>query len=75
MSTGIRIEDSPQPQQPQTHYHIRWSQSQMLDWERYGTRVKAEAGAKELVRPGETYVIEEYGAACERCRALGPQRS
>jgi hypothetical protein len=51
------------------HYHIRWSGKESLDWESFGMREEAETGAKRLVRSGETYVIEEFGAECPRCRA------
>jgi hypothetical protein len=50
------------------HYHIRWS-SGKLDWERFSTRVEAEANAKQLVRLGETYTVEEFSdTSCPRCR-------
>ena len=49
------------------HYHIRWSPTPTLDWERFGSRAEAEARAKELVRQGETYTIEEHGESCARC--------
>jgi coenzyme F420-reducing hydrogenase beta subunit len=50
------------------HYHIRWTQIPLLDWESFKTRVEAEAGAKILARQGETYKIEEHGEGCQRCR-------
>jgi hypothetical protein len=49
------------------HYHIRWS-GKALDWERFPTRAEAEASAKQLMRLGETYTIEEYDGACLRCQ-------
>jgi hypothetical protein len=50
------------------HYHIRWS-SGKLDWERYATRVEAEAGARKLMRQEQTYVVEEFSnTGCPRCR-------
>jgi hypothetical protein len=50
------------------HYHIRWW-SGKLDWERYGSRAEAEAGARHLMRPGETYKVEEFSdTGCPRCR-------
>ena len=52
-----------------THYHIRWAQIPLLDWESFNTRVEAEAAAQILARPGETYTIEEYDETCPRCRA------
>ncbi len=52
-----------------THYHIRWSGSVQLDWERFNTPAEAEASAKQLLRHGETYAIEEHNDTCSRCRA------
>ena len=52
----------------QAHYHIRWSGKTALDWERFSSRADAEAGAKQLMRLGETYTIEEHDGACQRCR-------
>ena len=43
-----------------THYHIRWSGNVQLDWERFDTPAEAEAAAKQLLRHGETYTIEEH---------------
>jgi hypothetical protein len=40
------------------HYHIRWSDSK-LDWERFSTRQEAEQAARQLVRPGETFILEQ----------------
>jgi hypothetical protein len=54
---------------PRLHYHIRWSSKEALDWERFASRVEAEERAKELVRPGETYILEEHEYACPRCAA------
>ena len=48
------------------HYHIRWS-SGKLDWERYGSRVEAESGAKKLMLLRETYTIEAHAELCRRC--------
>ena len=50
------------------HYHIHWSGKDTLDWERFVTRGEAEKSAKELVRPYESYTIEEHDGACPRCR-------
>jgi hypothetical protein len=50
------------------HYHIRWSNGK-LDWERYGSRAEADAGARKLMRVGESYTIEEFSdIGCARCR-------
>ena len=50
------------------HYHIRWAQIPLLDWESFHTRVEAEAAAQLLARWGEKYGIEEQGEGCQRCR-------
>jgi hypothetical protein len=52
-----------------THYHIRWSGKVPLDWQRFTTPDEAKISAKQLVRRGETYVIEEHDEACPRCQA------
>jgi hypothetical protein len=52
-----------------THYHIRWAQIPLLDWESFNTRVEAEAAAQILARLGETYAIEEHDETCPRCQA------
>jgi hypothetical protein len=57
------------------HYHIRWSQIPLLDFESFNTRVDAEAGAQVLARPGETYTIEEQGDGCQRCRDAAKEKS
>lgn len=36
------------------HYHIHWSDREVLDWEPFSTHVEAEASAKQLERLGET---------------------
>lgn len=49
-----------------THYHIRWSNTK-LDWEPFKTEAEAQIRAKELVRPGETYTIEQLDGDCPQC--------
>lgn len=51
------------------HYHIRWSRKKELDWERFDTRLDAQISAAQLVRPDETYTIEEHDEGCARCVA------
>jgi hypothetical protein len=51
------------------HYHIRWSGKVLLDWQCFSTPAEATASAKQLVRRGETYIIEEHDEACPRCQA------
>lgn len=53
-----------------THYHIRWSGKEELDWEAFDTRAEVEASAKQLVRPGEAYTIEKHDETCPRCRTV-----
>ena len=52
----------------ETHYHIRWVWLNALDWERHDTHAQAEESAKQLSRPAERYVIEQFNEACVRCR-------
>ena len=51
------------------HYHIRWSHfsGSNLDWEAFPNRDDAEGRAQELVRPGESYTIEQFNGDCPRC--------
>jgi len=57
------------------HYHIRWSDSK-IDWQVFTTSEEAQVEAVRLVRPGETYTIDEFGDECPQCRAaLIPKRS
>ena len=51
------------------HYHIRWSSS-ALDWAAFVSKHEAEDCAKKLVRPGETYTIEQFNGDCPQCAAL-----
>jgi hypothetical protein len=53
------------------HYHIRWQGGgSTLDWEMWSTRAGAEYSARQIVQPGETYVIEELGETCMTCAAI-----
>jgi len=40
-----------------------------LDYETFRTQEEAEASAEQLLRPNETYTIEERDGSCPRCRA------
>jgi hypothetical protein len=51
-----------------SHFHIRWSGKDSLDWQRFQTRQDAITLASELVRPGETYTVEEHSANCPFCQ-------
>lgn len=57
-----------------SHFHIRWSGG-VLDWERFRTHAEAEAGAKQLVRLGESYAIEQHGVDCPKCAELLKEKS
>lgn len=57
------------------HYHIRWAQIPLLDFESFNTRVQADAAAQVLARPGETHAIEEHGEGCQRCRDAEKEKS
>ena len=57
------------PVSHKTHFHIRWSSTSRLDWKPFPTREEAEELAKILVRPDETYAIEELNGNCSRCAA------
>jgi hypothetical protein len=60
---------------PQIHYHIRWAQIPLLDFESFDTRLEAEAAAQVLARPGETHTIEEHADGCQRCRDAAKAKS
>jgi GAF domain-containing protein len=51
------------------HYHIRWSNSK-LDWEAFRTSEEAQAQAEQLLRLGESYVIEQVDGDCPQCSSL-----
>lgn len=52
-----------------SHYHIHWSSKDTLDWESFRSFAEAEGTARQLVRPDETYTIEERDdESCPRCR-------
>jgi hypothetical protein len=52
------------------HHHIRWS-SGRLDWERFSTVEQAEKSARQLMRDGETFLVEEHDdVSCEQCLNL-----
>jgi hypothetical protein len=70
-----QIEPSKLEALTMTHYHIRWSGKVLLDWQRFSTPEEAKASARQLVRMGETYTIEEHDEACSRCEATMNVRS
>lgn len=57
------------------HYHIHWSGKAALDWEAFSTFLDANASAKQLVRSGENYTIEERDGECLRCRDAAKVKS
>ena len=50
------------------HFHIRWSGEAALDWQGFQSRDEAEACAKDIVRPSESFTIEEFDESCLRCK-------
>jgi len=42
-----------------THFHIFWTQNQLMDWQCFETRADATMRAMELAQPGETFSVEE----------------
>ena len=64
-----KIEPSKLEALTMTHYHIRWSGKALLDWQCFSTPEEAKSSARQLVRLGETYVIEEQDETCSRCQA------
>jgi len=64
-----KIEPSKLEALTMTHCHIRWSGKVLLDWQSFGTPEEAKASARQLVRQGETYTIEEHDETCSRCQA------
>ena len=45
------------------HYHIRWYDEAILDWECFSTPEDATARAKLLAHSGEGYAVEEHDRA------------
>jgi hypothetical protein len=63
MSLHVAWDDS----RSATHYHIKWSHTDHLDWERFETVQAAEKAARSLVQPGEKFTIKAEGKDCSRC--------
>jgi hypothetical protein len=55
------------------HFHIRWSNSK-FDWEAFQNQTEADKAAKQLVRPGESFTIEQFDGECPQCQALQGKR-
>jgi len=49
---------------PGTHFHIFWTQNQLMDWQCFETRADATMRAMELAQPGETFSVEEILLQC-----------
>jgi hypothetical protein len=43
-----------------------------LDWEAFRTQEEAETSAKQLMRPHESYNIEQFDGDCPRCGEIRP---
>lgn len=54
-------------QQP-IHFHIRWSTTEILDWQAFENREAAEDCATDLLQQDETFTIEECNESCPHCR-------
>jgi hypothetical protein len=53
------------------HYHIRWAQISLLDWQSFSTRVTAEENAKQLKRFGETIRLRDTTKTASDARTQG----
>jgi len=51
----------------QTHFHILWSSTPVLDWKVFQAKEEAESFAKTVLLKHETYAIVERNGDCERC--------
>ena len=51
------------------HYHINWSTSG-FDWERFECYEAATKEASSMVRPDETFTIEQVDNDCIVCEKL-----
>ena len=49
---------------PRTHFHIFWTQNQLMDWQCFETRMDATMRAMELAQPGETFGVEQILLQC-----------
>jgi hypothetical protein len=51
------------------HFHINWSTSG-YDWERFKSQEDAHKAASLLVRPNETFTVEQFDGARPVCAKL-----
>lgn len=51
------------------HFHISWSSSG-YDWELFKSQEEANTAASLLVRPNETFTVEQFDGACPVCAKL-----
>jgi hypothetical protein len=52
-----------------SHFHIRWLPSDLLDWQPFTTARAADRQAKKMVGKDETYTLELFSASCQRCHS------
>ncbi len=50
----------------QPHYHIRWTRSGLLDWQRFREKEEADANTRELAHDREGCAIEKFDGTCAR---------
>jgi hypothetical protein len=62
-------------QRPKIHFHIRWTEKNLFDWEPFDTKHEALSHALNLARHGETFTIEEVFAPCCVCGAKAASAS
>jgi len=48
----------------ESHFHIRWIESNRLDLECFKTHLEAAERARELARPDEVFQIEKLTTQC-----------
>jgi hypothetical protein len=56
------------PVEHQFHFHITWSSKATPDWEPFTSRAEAEAAATAMVRPGESFEVQEADGDCSVCK-------
>jgi hypothetical protein len=51
-----------------SHFHIKWTEKNRFDWQRFDDPSSAAERASELVQPGETFSVEQFSDECTVCR-------